>query len=57
MKKANSYDWILRVVDHNGEHYELRLGYTLSNMRTLVHSLRLRTGILSVCAFKYFENI
>lgn len=57
MKKVNSYNWILRVVDHNGERYELKLDYTLSNMRTLVHSLRLRTGILSVCAFKHFENI
>ena len=33
MKKANSYNWILRIVDNNGEHYELKLDYTLSNMR------------------------
>ena len=31
MKKANSYNWILRIVDHNVERYELKLDYTLSN--------------------------
>lgn len=31
MKKANSYNWILRIVDNNGERYELKLDYTLSN--------------------------
>ena len=36
MKKVNSYNWILRIVDHNGERYELKLDYTLSNMRKLI---------------------
>ena len=35
MKKVNSYNWILRIVDHTGERYELKLDYTLSNMRKL----------------------
>ena len=35
MKKADSYNWILRIVDNNGERYELKLDYTLSNMRKL----------------------
>ena len=27
MKKANSYNWILRIVDNNGERYELKSRY------------------------------
>ena len=42
MKKANSYNWILRIVDHTGERYELKLDYTLSNMRKLMRSIRCR---------------
>ena len=57
MKKANSYNWILRIVDNNGEHYELKLDYTLSNMRKLMRSIRSRTGVISVHSFKQFENI
>ena len=57
MKKANSYNWILRIVDHNGERYELRLDYTLSSMRTLMRVLRSRSGVISVHSFKQFENI
>jgi hypothetical protein len=57
MKKANSYNWILRIVDNKGERYELKLDYTLSNMRTLMRNLRLRTGVISVHSFKQFENI
>ena len=57
MKKANSYNWILRIVDDNGERYELKLDYTLSNMRKLMRSIRSRTGVLSVHSFKQFENI
>ena len=57
MKKANSYNWILRIVDHNGERYELKLDYTLSNMRKLMRSILSRTGVISVHSFKQFENI
>ena len=57
MKKANSYNWILRIVDHTGEHYELKLDYTLSNMRKSMRSIRSRTGAISVHSFKQFENI
>ena len=57
MKKVNSYNWILRIVDNNGERYELRLDYTLSNIRTLMRALRLRVGVISVHSFKQFENI
>lgn len=57
MKKANSYNWILRIVDHNGERYELKLDYTLSNMRKLMRGIRSRTGVISVHSFKQFENI
>ena len=57
MKKAGSYNWILRIVDNNGERYELKLDYTLSNMRKLMRSIRSRTGVISVHSFKQFENI
>lgn len=57
MKKANSYNWILRIVDNKGERYELKLDYTLSNIRTLMRTLRSRTGVISVHSFKQFENI
>jgi hypothetical protein len=57
MKKADSYNWILRIVDNKGERYELKLDYTLSNIRTLMRTLRLRTGVISVHSFKQFENI
>ena len=39
MKKAVSYNWILRIVDHTGERYELKLDYTLSNMRKLMRPI------------------
>lgn len=54
MKKAVSYNWILRIVDHTGERYEFKLDYTLSNMRKLVRSIRSRTGVISVRSFKQF---
>ena len=57
MKKAGSYNWILRIVDNNGERYELKLDYTLSNMRKLMRSIRSRSGVISVHSFKLFENI
>lgn len=57
MKKVNSYNWILRIVDNKGERYELKLDYTLSNIRTLMRTLRSRTGVISVHSFKQFENI
>lgn len=57
MKKAGSYNWILRIVDDKGERYELKLDYTLSNIRTLMRTLRTRTGVISVHSFKQFENI
>ena len=52
MKKANSYNWVLRIVDHTGERYEFKLDYTLSNMRKLVRSIRFRPGVISVRSFK-----
>lgn len=57
MKKAGSYNWILRIVDNKGERYELKLDYTLSSIRTLMRVLRSRTGVISVHSFKQFENI
>ena len=57
MKKASSYNWILRIVDNKGERYELKLDYTLSNIRTLMRTLRTRSGVISVHSFKQFENI
>ena len=57
MKKAKSYNWILRIVDNNGERYELKLDYNLSNIRKLMRSIRSRTGVISVHSFKQFENI
>lgn len=57
MKKAGYYNWILRIVDHTGERYELKLDYTLSNMRKLMRSIRSRPGVISVHSFKQFENI
>ena len=57
MKKANSYNWILRIVDNKGERYELKSDYTLSSIRTLMRALRLRSGVISVHSFKQFENI
>lgn len=57
MKKVNSYNWILRIVDNKGERYELKLDYTLSNMRILIRTLRSREGVISVHSFKQFENI
>lgn len=57
MKKANSYNWILRIVDNKGEHYELKLDYTFSCIRTLTRALRSRVGVISVHSFKQFENI
>lgn len=57
MKKVGSYNWILCIVDDKGERYELKLDYTLSNMRKLMRSIRSRTGVISVRSFKQFENI
>nr|DAW16011.1 MAG TPA: hypothetical protein [Microviridae sp.] len=57
MKKASSYNWILRIVDDKGERYELKLDYTLSNMRKLMRTIRSRSGVISVHSFKQFENI
>lgn len=57
MKKVNSYNWILRIVDNKGERYELKLDYTLSNIRTLMRTFRSRSGVISVHSFKQFENI
>lgn len=57
MKKANSYNWILRIVDHTGEHYESRMDYTLANMRQCLRFWRSKTGVLSVSAYKQFINL
>lgn len=57
MKKANSYDWILRIVDQNGERYESRMGYTLANMRVCLNFWRSKLGVLSVSAYKQLTNL
>lgn len=57
MKKANSYDWILRIVDQNGERYESRMGYTLANMRVCLNFWRSKHGVLSVSAYKQITNL
>lgn len=57
MKKANSYDWILRIVDQNGERYESRMGYTLANMRKCLNFWRSKSGVLSVSAYKQLTNL
>lgn len=57
MNKPNYYDWIMRVVDQNGERYELKLGYTLSMVRRLATMKRKQVGVLCVHFFKKFDNI
>lgn len=52
MKKANSYNWILRIVDQNGERYESRMDYTLANMRECLGFWRSKPGVLSISAYK-----
>lgn len=57
MKKVNSYNWILRIVDHNGERYESRMDYTLANMRQCLKFWRSKSGVLSVSAYRQFINL
>lgn len=57
MKKVNSYDWILRIVDQNGERYECRMGYTLANMRKCLSFWRSKPDVLSVSAYKQLTNL
>lgn len=57
MKKANSYNWILRIVDQNGERYESRMDYTLANMRKCLNFWRSKPGVLSVSAYRQFTNL
>ena len=57
MKKVNSYNWILRIVDQNGERYESRMDYTLANMRKCLNFWRSKPGVLSVSAYRQFTNV
>lgn len=57
MKKVVSYNWILRIVDHNGERYESRMDYTLANMRQCLKFWRSKCGVLSVSAYKQYINL
>lgn len=57
MSKPVCYNWILRIVDQNGERYEGRMGYTLANMRKCLNFWRSKSGIISVSAYKQFINL
>lgn len=57
MAKPVCYNWILRIVDHNGERYEVRMDYTLANMRECLNFWRSKPGVLSVSAYKQFSNL
>lgn len=57
MSKSVCYNWILRIVDQNGERYESRMDYTLANMRVCLRFLRSKSGVLSVSAYKQFTNL
>lgn len=57
MSKPVCYNWILRIVDQNGERYESRMDYTLSNMRKCLNFWRSKPNILSVSAYKQFTNL
>lgn len=56
MSKPVCYNWILRIVDQNGERYESRMDYTLVNMRKYLNFWRSKPGVLSVSAYKQFTN-
>lgn len=57
MSKPVCYNWILRIVDQNGERYESRMDYTLANMRKCLNFWRSKPGVLSVFAYKQFTNL
>lgn len=57
MSKPVCYNWILRIVDQNGERYESRMDYTLANMRKCLDFWRSKPGVLSVSAYKQFTNL
>lgn len=57
MAKPVCYNWILRIVDQNGERYEIRMDYTLANMRKCLEFWRSKPGVLSISAYKQFINL
>ena len=57
MKNAVPYNWILRIVDQNGERYERRVDYTLANMRKCLNFWRSKPGVLSVSAYKQLTTL
>lgn len=57
MKNAVSYNWILRIVDQNGERYESRVDYTLANMRKCLNFWRSKPGVLSVSVYKQLTTL
>lgn len=56
MSKPVVYNWIIRIVDQNGERYETRADYTLANMRKCLQFWRSKPHVLSVTAYKQFIN-
>lgn len=57
MSKPVVYNWIIRIVDQNGERYETRSDYTLANMRKCLQFWRSKPQVLSVTAYKQFINL
>lgn len=57
MSKPVVYNWIIRIVDQNGERYEIRADYTLANMRNCLRFLRSKPHVLSVTSYKQFINL
>jgi len=57
MSKPVVYNWIIRIVDRNGERYETRADYTLANMRKCLQFWRSKSYVLSVTAYKQFINL
>lgn len=55
MAKPICYNWILRIVDQNGERYESRKDYTVDNMRKCLIFWRSKPNVLSVSAYKQFN--
>ena len=57
MSKPVVYNWIIRIVDQNGERYETRADYTLANMRKCLEFWRSKPHVLSVTTYKQFINL
>lgn len=57
MSKPVVYNWIIRIVDQNGERYETRSDYTLANMRKCLQFWRSKPHVLNVTAYRQFINL